>query len=40
MEILKQSTYAGIFLAVLDPDHKEAKRLFDLREVLKTTDKE
>ncbi len=40
LEILKQSTSAGIFLAALDPDDKEAKRLFDLREVVKTTDEE
>ena len=40
LEILKQSTSAGIFLAALDPDDKEAKRLFDLREVVKTTGEE
>lgn len=36
LEILRQSTSAGIDLAVLDPDAKEAKRIFDLREVVKT----
>ena len=40
MAIIKQSTAAGIFLAVLDPDDKEAKRLFDLRPMVKATDDE
>ena len=40
MKILKQSTSVGIFLAVLDPYDKEAKRLFDLREVVNAMDKE
>ena len=40
MEIIKQSTAAGIFLAVLDPDDKEAKRLFDLRQMVNATDNE
>ena len=35
-EILKQSTSAGIDMAVLDPDANQAKRIFDLREVVKT----
>lgn len=33
LEILKQSESSGIFLAVLDPDEKQGKRLFDLREI-------
>lgn len=40
MAIIKQSTAASIFLAVLDPDDKEAKRLFDLREVVNAKDDE
>ena len=40
LAIIKQTTAAGIFLAVLDPDDKEAKRLFDLREMVKATDDE
>ena len=36
LEVLRQSTSAGIDLAVLDPDAKEAKRIFDLREVVQT----
>jgi hypothetical protein len=35
LEILRQSTSSGIDLAVLDPDAKQAKRIFDLREVVK-----
>ncbi len=35
-EIFRQSTAVGIDLAVLDPDAKEAKRIFDLREVVKS----
>ncbi len=38
LKILKQTTAAGIFWGVLDPDNNQAKRLFDLREVVKTTD--
>ena len=36
LEILRQSTSVGIDLAVLDPNAKEAKRIFDLCEVVKT----
>ena len=36
IEILRQSTSSGIDLAVLDPDANQAKRIFDLREVVKT----
>ena len=38
MEIIKQTTASGIFLAVVDPDDKKAKRLFDLRQVVKAQD--
>lgn len=38
MAIIKQTIASGIFLAVLDPDQKEAKRLFDLREMVIATD--
>jgi hypothetical protein len=36
LDILRQSTSVGIDLAVLDPNAKEAKRIFDLCEVVKT----
>lgn len=36
LEILKQSESSGIYLAVLDPDDKQGKRLFDLREISMT----
>ena len=34
LEIIRQSTAAGISLAALDPNGEEAKRLFDLEEVV------
>jgi hypothetical protein len=37
LEILNQSTSSGILLAVLDPDDTQAKELFDLREVVKSS---
>ena len=36
IEILRQSTSLGIDMAVLDPNANQAKRIFDLREVVKT----
>jgi len=40
MQIIKQSTATGIFVAVLDPDDKQAKRLFDLRQIANAADGE
>jgi hypothetical protein len=40
LQIIKQSTTTGIFVAVLDPDDKQAKRLFDLRQIVSAADRE
>jgi hypothetical protein len=38
VEILRQCQASGIRLAVLDPDHEKARRIFDLTEVLLAAD--